>query len=182
MYPQENFKEEMINSLSYSCVIILVIVIAYIIETQQKLAFYFLWQADSKAKWLSGILDYLNSGYVSINNGRIKYINTIFVNHLNKLKQNPLKFTEDRKEVRISEITNRRECKNFHFEKLNNIKIFYFYLAIIEVYSPTSYDKNSTTKCKEKIILSKLEENNFEEYNEIVINILKNMNSELLSI
>lgn len=112
MYPQENFKEEMINSLSYSSVIILVIVIAYIIEKQQKLAFYFLWQADSKAKWLSGILDYLNSGYVSINNGRIKYINALFINHLDKLKH---KSSEEGKDNKISEITNRKEGNIYDF-------------------------------------------------------------------
>jgi hypothetical protein len=108
MYPTENFQDEMINSLAYSCVLFMVIVIAYIIEIQQKKAFYFLWQADSKAKWLTSILDNLNSGFVSIKNGKIKYINSFFINHLDKLKHTS-KYTEDVKEVKSDIFSTRRE-------------------------------------------------------------------------
>jgi hypothetical protein len=108
MYPTENFEDEMITSLAYSCVLFMVMAIAYIIEREQKKAFYFLWQADSKAKWLTSILDNLNSGFVSIKNGKIKYINSFFINHLEKLKLTS-KFTEDVKEVKCDIFSTRRE-------------------------------------------------------------------------
>jgi cell shape-determining protein MreC len=105
LYPKENFRDEMITSLAYSCVLFMVMAIAYIIEIQQKKAFYFLWQADQKAKWLTSILDNLNSGFVSIKNGEIKYINSFFINHLEKLKHN----TEDVKEVKSDIFSTRKE-------------------------------------------------------------------------
>jgi hypothetical protein len=110
LYPTENFKDEMINSLAYSCVLFMVMVIAYIIERQQKLAYYFLWQAASKAKWLTSILDNLNSGFVSIKSGRIKYINSFFINQLEKFKHTS-KFTEDVKRVNSDVISARKEGK-----------------------------------------------------------------------
>jgi hypothetical protein len=110
LYPTENFKDEMINSLAYSCVLFMVMVIAYIIERQQKLAYYFLWQAASKAKWLTSILDNLNSGFVSIKSGRIKYINSFFINQLEKFKHTS-KFTEDVKGAQSQVISARREGK-----------------------------------------------------------------------
>lgn len=69
----------------------------------------------------------------------------------------------------------------FYQKKLNKF-YFNFYLAVIEVYSsPTTNAKNTTSKLNEKNIPPKLETTNFDEYNDIIINILKNMNSDLLS-
>jgi len=87
LFPEEKYSEEMINSLAYSFVIFSVIVIAYILERQQKMAYYFLWTSSSKANLLSNILDHINSGFVSIKSGKIIYINSLFITHLEKLKQ-----------------------------------------------------------------------------------------------
>jgi hypothetical protein len=114
LYPTENFKDEMINSLAYSCVIFSVIVIAYIIERQQKLAFYFLWQAASKAKWLNSILDNLNSGFVSIKSGRIKYINSFFINQLEKFKHTS-KFNEEEIEIKRNIFSAKKEGKYIQY-------------------------------------------------------------------
>lgn len=86
LYPEEKYSEEMINSLAYSFVIFSVIVIAYILERQQKMAYYFLWTSSSKASLLTNILDHINSGFVSIKSGKIIYINSLFITHLEKLK------------------------------------------------------------------------------------------------
>jgi hypothetical protein len=110
LYPTEKFREEMINSSAYSLVILSVMVIGYILERQQKMAFYFLWQASSKANLLTSILDHLNSGFVSIKSGRIKYINSLFINHLEKLKQTS-KLTEDIKEKKTEIFSTGREGK-----------------------------------------------------------------------
>lgn len=86
LFPEKSFNIEIINTLTYSCVIISVIVIGYILERQQKEAFYFQWQANSKAKWLTNVFENLNSGFVSIKNSKISYVNSYFKKFLQNLK------------------------------------------------------------------------------------------------
>jgi hypothetical protein len=125
LYPTENFNDEMINSLAYSCVIFLVMVIAYILERQQKIAFYYLWQSYRKAKWLTSILDNLNSGFVSVKSGRIKYINSFFISHFEKYKHTS-KLTEDMKEVKSTIFSTKREGKWIKFISLNYLFLTHF--------------------------------------------------------
>ena len=86
LFPPDNFKDEMINTLAYSCVLFSVMGIAFILERQQKLAFYFFWLADNKAKWLTNVFDNLNSGFLSIKGGKISFINSFFLTRMKKLK------------------------------------------------------------------------------------------------
>jgi hypothetical protein len=71
MYPVESLSEEIIITLAYSVVMFSVIGIAWIVERQQKLSFYFKWKAEKKASWLTKVLDNLNSGYILIKKGKI---------------------------------------------------------------------------------------------------------------
>jgi hypothetical protein len=87
MYPVEYLREEIIITLAYSFVIFSVIVLAWIIERQQKLAFYFKWKAEKKASWLTKVLDNLNSGFISMKKGKINYINSFLLSLIYKFKQ-----------------------------------------------------------------------------------------------
>jgi hypothetical protein len=55
--------------------------------------------------------------------------------------------------------------------------------VLIDVYSSSTNNENNYTKVKDKFMMPIKEINfeNFEEYNEIIINILKNMNTGMLS-
>jgi hypothetical protein len=52
--------------------------------------------------------------------------------------------------------------------------------VLIDVYSGSIDEKNST-KVKDKFMMPIIEKINFEEYNDIIKNILKNMNTDILS-
>jgi hypothetical protein len=88
LFPEKLYNEEIINTLAYSFVLLSVIIIAYVLERQQKEAFYFHWQADTKAKWLINVFENLNSGFVSIKNSKISYINSYFKIFLQNIKFN----------------------------------------------------------------------------------------------
>jgi hypothetical protein len=88
LFPEKLYNEEIINTLAYSFVLFSVIIIAYVLERQQKEAFYFHWQADTKAKWLINVFENLNSGFVSIKNSKISYINSYFKIFLQNIKFN----------------------------------------------------------------------------------------------
>lgn len=91
MYPVESLSEEIIITLAYSVVMFSVIGIAWIVERQQKLSFYFKWKAEKKASWLTKVLDNLNSGYILIKKGKINYINSFLLTLLNRLNQLKIK-------------------------------------------------------------------------------------------
>ncbi len=78
LYVGDSYNDENINTIAYSFVIFGVIVFAYVLEKQQKEAFYYQWLANSKAKWLTNVFENLNSGFVSIKNSKISYINQNF--------------------------------------------------------------------------------------------------------
>jgi hypothetical protein len=108
LFPPENFKDEMINTLAYSCVLFSVMGIAFILERQQKLAFYFFWLADKKAKWLTNVFENLNSGFLSIKGGKISFINSFFLTQMKKLKTKTELASENEVSGHLG--TNRQEC------------------------------------------------------------------------
>jgi hypothetical protein len=54
------------------------------------------------------------------------------------------------------------------------------YLVLIDVYSSYTNDEKNSSKIKDNK-MPMMEKINFEEYNDIIQNILKNMNTEILS-
>jgi hypothetical protein len=72
LYPCDFKNEEMKYSLAYSLLIVTVIVIVWIIERFQRLAFYYKWKAEEKT---TKILGNIRSGYMSVKGGKVNYIN-----------------------------------------------------------------------------------------------------------
>ena len=101
LFPEKSFNIEIINTLTYSCVIISVIVIGYILERQQKEAFYYRLKADAKFIRLTNSFENLKSGFVSLKNGKISFINK----HLKDILLNE-KFKEKVETRRNSAIIN----------------------------------------------------------------------------
>jgi hypothetical protein len=99
LFTEKLYNEEIINTLAYSFVLFSVIIIAYVLERQQKQAFYFHWQADTKAKWLTNVFENLNSGFVSVKNSKISYVNSYFKNFLKNLKLSNQSKKENKLEV-----------------------------------------------------------------------------------
>jgi hypothetical protein len=75
LIPEQFYDDEIKNTLNYSLVIIAVIAISYVLEIQQKEAFYYRLQADAKVKRLTNSFENLKSGFVSLKNGKISFIN-----------------------------------------------------------------------------------------------------------
>jgi hypothetical protein len=79
LIPDEYHDDEIKNTLIYSLVIIGFVLVSYVIEQQQKRTFYFQWKSDNKARWLTNVFENLRSGFVSVKNGKINYINSFFI-------------------------------------------------------------------------------------------------------
>jgi hypothetical protein len=75
LIPEQFYDDEIKNTLNYTLVIVAVIAISYVLEIQQKEAFYYRLQADSKVKRLTNYFENLKSGFVSLKNGKISFIN-----------------------------------------------------------------------------------------------------------
>jgi hypothetical protein len=85
LYLENYLKDELYETMAYSFVLVSVVSIAYILERQQRIAFYYHWKADKKAKWLTNVFENINSGFVSLKNGKVSYINSHLKNLLEKL-------------------------------------------------------------------------------------------------
>lgn len=86
-------------------------------DRQQKLAFYFNWQAEAKAKWLNNVFENLNSGFVSFKDGSINNINSFLKNQVEKLNNKKIKNKSLVKDMNYYETTlNTKENKLFLFK------------------------------------------------------------------
>ena len=124
-FPEKSYNEEIINTLAYSFVIFSIIIIAFVLERQQKEAFYFHWQADNKAKWLINVVNVfenLNSGFVSIKDNKISYINPYF----KKVLQNLEIINQTKKES--NKLLPRRFLTECTFKKSSLIFILFLFL------------------------------------------------------
>lgn len=92
LYPEIYLKDELYFTMAYSFVLVSVIIIAYILEKQQRIAFYYQWKADRKAQWLTNVLENLNSGFMSIKEGKVTYINSFLKNLFGKLIKSESRF------------------------------------------------------------------------------------------
>jgi hypothetical protein len=75
LIPEKFYNDEIKNTVNYTLVIIAVIAISYLLERQQKKAFYYRLQADAKVRRLTNSFENLKSGFVSLKNGKISFIN-----------------------------------------------------------------------------------------------------------
>jgi hypothetical protein len=118
VFPKEIFSDGMINYMVYSTALLVCIVFSYVLERQQKLAFYFHWVAEKKAAWLASVFENMNAGFISIRGDKITYINSFLLKQFYKIKSSKEKNRELEKQVNI-QISNPpdssrigTECKN----------------------------------------------------------------------
>ena len=64
-----------------------IIVSSYMITRQAKSAFYFFYQLKEKNKWYEEILNNLNTGFIQIENNKIKFINNTLITKIKVLQQ-----------------------------------------------------------------------------------------------
>lgn len=88
VFPKEIFYDGMINYMVYSTALLVCIVFSYVLERQQKLAFYFNWVAEKKAAWLASVFENMNAGFISIRGDTITYINSFLLKQFYKIKRN----------------------------------------------------------------------------------------------
>jgi hypothetical protein len=72
------------NNLGYTLILFVVMLLSYILERQQKNAFYFQIKAKTKTNWLLNVLDNMSTGFLSIRGDTISYVNSFFKNKLEK--------------------------------------------------------------------------------------------------
>ncbi len=101
LIPGNFYDEEIRNTVNYTLVIIAVTSISYLLERQQKEAFYYRLKADAKFIRLTNSFENLKSGFVSLKNGKISFINK----HLKDILLNE-KFKEKAETRRNSAIIN----------------------------------------------------------------------------
>lgn len=75
---KQNLTSNELIILAYTLTVLIIILFCYFLEKQRKTAFYFYQNSESRAKWLSNILDNINGGDLSIKSGSVKYMNRIF--------------------------------------------------------------------------------------------------------
>lgn len=60
----------------------------YVLERQLRISFYYSWTSEKKAKWLSNVLNNMNSGFVSFKCDKIAFINIFLLKYLKIFKMN----------------------------------------------------------------------------------------------
>lgn len=60
----------------------------FVLERQLRISFYYSWEAEKKAKWLSNVLNNMNSGFVSLKCDKIAFINIFLLKYLKNFKLN----------------------------------------------------------------------------------------------
>ena len=103
----------------YAVILIFVSTFCYILERQLRISFYYSWTAEKKAKWLSNVLNNLNSGFVSFKSDKIAFINIFMLKHLKDLKlESRLTPTKDYRNNTLHR--ERSNCKKQYFYFLKN--------------------------------------------------------------
>ena len=74
IFPENIYREGMINFAAYSSVFSLTVGFAYVLGRQQKMAYYFHWTADRKANWLNSVFENMNERIDSVRGLLISYI------------------------------------------------------------------------------------------------------------
>jgi hypothetical protein len=77
LIPEKFYDSEISNTINYTLVIIAVIAISYVLERQQKIAFYYRIQSNLKAKRLTNSFENLNSGFVFLKMGKFPSLTNI---------------------------------------------------------------------------------------------------------
>lgn len=72
--------------IAHTIVYVIVISFSYSCEYQQRKSFYFILVANKKNKWFSNIFENMNTGFISVKDGKIKYINKFMLENLIKIK------------------------------------------------------------------------------------------------
>lgn len=75
----------------------------YVLERQLRISFYYSWTAEKKAKWLSNVLNNMNSGFVSLKCDKIAFINIFLLKYLKIFKMNN-KLPRSKNEFRINNL------------------------------------------------------------------------------
>jgi hypothetical protein len=73
--------------LAYTAIFLVLIGFSYVLEKQQKNAFYFQYTHAKKLEWLTNVFENMNTGFLSIRGDKITYMNSFLQNKINKLKQ-----------------------------------------------------------------------------------------------
>lgn len=87
---KETYYNAIYNKLSYTFSILLKLILSYYLERNSRLQYYYYSKSLDTLKWTTDILQNINSGLISINNGNIKFINENLKNTLLKMNHNIL--------------------------------------------------------------------------------------------
>lgn len=87
IYPTQIFKSGLLNGTACVTNEIVVLILAYFIEKQIKKAFYYFWISNKKNKWLTNIFDNMNTGFFSIKDKKIIFINNYLLNIFEKINK-----------------------------------------------------------------------------------------------
>jgi hypothetical protein len=124
LIPEKYYDDEIKNTVNYTLVIIAVIAISYLLERQQKEAFYYRLQADAKVRRLTNSFENLKSGFVSLKNGKISFINK----HLKDILINQ-KFNENVEKRKNSTVINTFTEGKIYIRKLLFLFLNLFFLV-----------------------------------------------------
>jgi hypothetical protein len=75
--------------------------ICYLIDMQSKTVFYYNYMYEEKLAWIHSILDHVKTGILSIEGKKINYMNSLFTNFIENLKQQSHNSTTESKIILI---------------------------------------------------------------------------------
>lgn len=101
----------MIDIKTYSFFLMSVSCFCYILERSLRTSYYYNWSARKKAEWLSNVLNNMNSGFISMKEGEVSFINIFLLNYLKKLKFNTRLESQRNDQNNLSSQTERKESK-----------------------------------------------------------------------
>lgn len=86
-FDDSTFMRSMYNILAYTFTLSVVVFFSYILERQQKNAFFFSLTSVKKAEWFMNIFENMNTGFLSIKGDKVSYLNSYLAKKIKKSKQ-----------------------------------------------------------------------------------------------
>jgi hypothetical protein len=83
----ENLKSAMIRNSAYSVTILLVGILAYLFEALNRRGYYYNHYIQKKNEWLMNVLENMNTGFISVKEGKIRYINKFLESKIENIKE-----------------------------------------------------------------------------------------------
>lgn len=173
---EDNIKA-IVDIKTYAFILLVVSCFCYVLERHLRISFYYKWMAEKKFKWLSNVLNNMNSGFVSLKGGNLAFINNFLQKYLKDVKSHS------------KLITNRNEIlnKNLQLETQNSkktiIKILIYIIFVVNmpILIKTTRNEKDQNFNSNDFFTENYNEDENKEILENLFHLLSNLNIDSLS-